>query len=268
MKQTKQTQHCNILVTLSMIKQLTEKEMEGKNLTVKVCMDSDVKIIGKAFVSSDTIGVDSQCNIYSDTVKPTKKMIPKKQRRKSGKVVESNDQLLIKVHQVMQVAMPHDTNNSKKSVSTAMSNKIFKWSQGLFCKHFWTTQHIHQFEILSNFLYNTVQEDDIDYPSHLTWIDNVVCGEDDDLYAIWLLFVLTCLKHVRNAMLQLLEDFVNSPMFNVDYVLQLGEDNLKKEIQHLGMGNKNTSDIILMFKQIKKYIEECGHFLHMLLELT
>ncbi len=149
-----------------------------------------------------------------------------------------------------------------------MSNKVFKWSQGLFCKHFWTTQHIHQFEILSNFLYDTVQEDDIDYPLHLTWINNVIHGEDDDLYAIQLLFILTCSKCVHDAMLQLLEDFVNNPMFNVDYILQLGEDDLKKEIQHLGMGNKNTSDIILMFKQIKTYMEECGHFPCMLPELT
>jgi len=56
--------------------------------------------------------------------------------------------------------MPHDINNSKISVSTAMSNKIFKWSQGLFCKHFWTSQHICQFEILLNFLYDVVEEDD------------------------------------------------------------------------------------------------------------
>ena len=34
------------------------------------------------------------------------------------------------------------------------------------------------------------------------------------------------------------------------------------------MGNKNTSDIILMFKQIKKYMEECGHFPRTLSELT
>jgi len=48
----------------------------------------------------------------------------------------------------------------------------------------------------------------------------------------------------------------------------LGENDLKKEIQHLGMGNKNMSDIILMFEQIKKYMEECGHFPCTLLELT
>jgi len=142
-------------------------------------------------------------------------VIPKKQTRKLAKVDESNNKILIKVHRVMQVVTPHDINNSKISVSTAMSNKIFKWSQGLFRKCFWTTQHIHQFEILSNFLYDTVQEDDIDYPSHLTWINNVVHGEDDNLYAIWLLFILNCSKRVCNATLQSLEDFVNSPMFTV-----------------------------------------------------
>ncbi len=148
-----------------------------------------------------------------------------------------------------------------------MSKKIFKWSQGLFHKQFWTTQHICQFEILSNFLYDTVQEDDSDYPSCLTWIDNVIHGDDDDLYAIRLLFVLTCSKRVRDATLRLLEEFVNSPMFNVDYVLQLGENDLSKEIQHLGMGNKNTSNIIVMFKEIKKYMEECGHFARMMSKL-
>ena len=156
-------------------------------------------------------------------------MIPKKQTRKLAKVDESNNKILIKVHRVMQVVTPHDINNSKISVSTAMSNKIFKWSQGLCCKRFWTTQHIRQFEILSNFLYNTVQEDDIDYPLRLTWINNVAHGEDNDLYAIWLLFILTCSKPVRDATLRSLEDFVNSPMFNVDYVLQLGENNLKRK---------------------------------------
>ena len=37
--------------------------------------------------------------------------------------------------------------------------------------------------LLSNVLYNTVKEDDIEYPARLTWVDNVVHGKDDDLYA-------------------------------------------------------------------------------------
>ena len=49
-----------------------EKEKEGKNCTVKVCMDSDVEIIGEAFVS-DMMGVDIQHNVHDETVKPNKK---------------------------------------------------------------------------------------------------------------------------------------------------------------------------------------------------
>jgi len=217
-------------------------------------MDSDVEIIGEAFVSSQTMGVEWQQIVDDVVMQPMKKVksvISKKQTRKISKVHESNKKSLMKVCRVLWVARPHDTNNSKTTLSTAMSNKIFKWSQGLFCKCFWTSQHICQFEILSNFLYDIVKEDNIDYPLPLTWINDVIHVEDDDFYAVLLLFVLTCLKHVCNATLWSLEKFMNSPNFNVNYVLQLGENDLKLVIQHLGTGNKNTSDIILMFEQIK-----------------
>ena len=57
-------------------------------------------------------------------------MKPKKKTRKLGKVDESDDKLLMKVHRVMWVATPHDTNNSKQSVSTAMSKKDFQMESG------------------------------------------------------------------------------------------------------------------------------------------
>jgi len=208
---------------------------------VKVCMDLDIEIIGEAFVSSQTMGVECQQNVDDVVVGSTKKVISvilKKQTRKLWKVHESNEKSLMKVHQVLQIARPCDTNNSKTTLSTAMSNKIFKWSQGLFCKHFWTSQHICQFEILSNFLYDIVEEDNIDYPLQLTWIDYIIHGEDDDLYAVQLLFVLTCSKCVCNATLQLLKKFVNSPTFNVDYMLQLGENDLKLVISTFKYGEE------------------------------
>ncbi len=58
--------------------------------------------------------------------------------------------------------------------------------------------------MLSNFLYDIVEEDNIDYPLQLTWIDYIIHGEDDDLYAVQLLFVLTCLKCVCNCLRNLL----------------------------------------------------------------
>jgi len=86
-----------------------QKENEGKNYTVKVRLDSDVEIIGEAFVSSDTIAaVDVQHNDNDETVKPNGKKT-KKQTRKLRKVNESDEKLLLNVHRgVMLVAMPHE----------------------------------------------------------------------------------------------------------------------------------------------------------------
>jgi len=74
----------------------------------------------------------------------------------------------------------------------------------MFCKQFWMSMILDisaYMSIQDNFLYDTVQEDNIDYPLGLTWIDNMLHGEDDDLYAVHLLFVLTCSKYVLDAML-------------------------------------------------------------------
>jgi len=51
------------------------------------------------------------------------------------------------------------------------------------CCWFWTSHKVQQFELLSHFLYGTVQEDAIGYPACLTWFDNVNVGNDYDLYA-------------------------------------------------------------------------------------
>jgi len=93
---------------------------------------------------------------------------------------------------------------------------------------------------------------------------NAICAEDDNMYAAHLLFMLICSKHVCNATLWLLEKFVNSPLLTMDYILELDENDLKQEIQHLGLGNKNTTDVIKIFQQIKKYTDKHGHFPHTL----
>jgi len=72
--------------------------------------------------------------------------------------------------------------------------------------------------VLANFLHDTFWEEDIDYPLQSTWIDNIICGEDDDLYAAFLLFMLACANCVCNAALWSLKKFVNSPLFNINYI--------------------------------------------------
>ena len=70
-----------------------EKEKEHKNWIVNVCLDLDIKIIGEAFVSSLTMGVEWQQYVNNEVVAHTKKVVSKKQTRKFGKVHESNKNL-------------------------------------------------------------------------------------------------------------------------------------------------------------------------------
>jgi len=78
-----------------------------------------------------------------------------------------------KVHDVNHILIPQvkkpleDDNLSEDDsiddmVSDAMKLRICKWGQGLFQKYFWTSAFVWQFEILSQFLYSFMEEDDID----------------------------------------------------------------------------------------------------------
>jgi len=161
----------------------------GKNWHVKMCSNDEVSIVGEAFVLS----VKSMSNVEGQNVSviSSPKKITKKGLKKDVQVSHKSE---IKVHMITRVPSQDEVNNSKKSLSLAMHNKIFKWSQSMFHRRFWTTHEIRKFEVLSNFLYDTVKEDEIDYPSRLTWIDNVIHGNDEDLYATRLLFVLNLLQ--------------------------------------------------------------------------
>jgi len=128
-------------------------------------------------------------------------MHQKKSTLKAGKVENKFfDKSGIKVHQIIEVPTPQALNNSKKALSTVMCNKNFKWSQSMFYQHFWTTHQIVDLRYCQT-SYDTVQEDEIYNPLQLTCIDNVICGEDYDLHAACLLFVLPCSQCVHHAAL-------------------------------------------------------------------
>jgi len=54
-----------------------EKDKEGKNWIVKVCLDLDIKIIGEAFVSTPTLGVEWQQYVNDEVAAHTKKVVSK-----------------------------------------------------------------------------------------------------------------------------------------------------------------------------------------------
>jgi len=220
-----------------------------KIVKVKAIVNSEIVMEGDAMVSTDnvmehnadiaSVALIEQEKVDTKAKSPTKKKPSNKKKELDKKPME------IKVHDITHVPLQSEV---KSPVTEVMKTKNFNWSQGLFRKRCWTSRQVHDFELLSNFLYDTVKEDDIEYPARLTWIDNVVRGKDDDLYAARLLFLLTCSKRVRDDTLSLLEHFVNDDKFCVDYIIGLGEDGLKEVIQHLGLGNKNATDLLAMFQ--------------------
>jgi len=82
------------------------------------------------------------------------------------------------------------------------------------------------------------------------------------MYAAQLLFMLLCLKRVKDVNLSSLEEFVNSNEFSIDHVIQCGTNVVRNKICHLGLQNKNATDIIKIFKNIKLYQDKYKHFPH------
>ena len=130
------------------------------------------------------------------------------------------------------------------------------------------TKQVEELEQLSKFLYDTVMEDDINYPARLIWIENVQDDPNADMYAARLLFLLTCSKQVKDLALSSLESFVNDDRFSVHFVVELGENGICDSIKHLGMGNKNLVELYTIFFDLDKYMQEHGHFPCKITELT
>ena len=182
------------------------------------------------------------------------------------------------VHNVCRAPIPKSSfiskcrENTLPKKSTCISevemNRVHAWSQGLFLKRHWTTQKVREFEALMNFLYDVVYEDDINVPAHITWIDNVRKDPDNDTFATRLIFLLMCSKRVKDVSLSTLEKIVNEDQFSLSFVIEMGVDGLKKLISHLGMGNKNTEDVMEMFMFLETFINKHGHFPRTVTELA
>jgi len=158
-----------------------------KSVQVKAMFYSHTVIIGDAMIPTNALEQGSK----KEHGIAKKRIITKIDTNQVAKTA-----MVMKVHLIIQVPIPDVIKDKKKkdTVMEHMKNKNFKWSQCLFLHQYWTSHEVQQFELLAQFLYDTIQEDNIDYPTHLTWIDNVTIGDDSDLYASRLLFVLTCSK--------------------------------------------------------------------------
>ena len=163
-----------------------------------------------------------------------------------------------------------DNDNDEVDLSEPQQQIIYSWSRTMFLKRFWVSQKLREFEILMHFLYDTVKEGDMFVPARLTWLDHIKRDYNDpDTYAARILFILLCSKRVKDVNLSSLEEFVNSEEFSIDHVLQCGREDVKNRIRHLGLQNKNATDIMEIFHNIKLYQDKYKQFprrLHILLQ--
>jgi len=165
-------------------------------------------------------------------------------------------------------SISQDNDEVGDKLSGMQLTRIHQWLRGIFLKRFWTAKNVRDLELLCHFLYDIVKEDNNEYPAQLTWLDNICKDPDADTYAIRLLFVLICSKRVKDIYLSTLEDFVNQESFSVSSVIGLGTNGLKEKIGHLGMGNKNSEDIIAAFTYLNSFMEKYSHFPRKLSDLV
>jgi len=173
------------------------------------------------------------------------------------------------VHDIVRTAFPKTMlETDTTGISESQLDCIHVWSRGLFLKRCWSSKNLYDFEIICNFLYDVVCEDDIEYPVRLTWINNIRNDPDKETYATRLLFILTCSKRVTDTSLSSLEHIVNDSKFSLAYILSMGQEGVCKLINHLGYGNKNAETLFKQFLYLKCYIETKQHFPRTIRELT
>jgi len=83
-----------------------------------------------------------------------------------GKQEGNCKRTLFQVHNIvpLHTSAPYDYAHCG-TISFSQMNRVIQWGQCLFMKRFWLSKMIRDFEILSNFLYDVVAKDDIDYPA-------------------------------------------------------------------------------------------------------
>jgi len=64
----------------------------------------------------------------------------------------------------------------------------------------------------------------------------------------------------KDVNLSSLDKFVNSNKFSINHDIKCGTTGVKNKIHHLGLQNKNATDILEIFKNIKLYQEKYKQF--------
>jgi len=93
-------------------------------------------------------------------------------------------------------------------------------------------------EMIVKFSTYILNEQDVEVPLHMTWMDGVD-GKDSldenerDCYGLKILFILMCSPRAKDKELKYLDDFINSPDFSLESIASMSISEIAEKIQKL-----------------------------------
>jgi len=135
-------------------------------------------------------------------------------------------------------------------------NMLYTWHQSLITRPGVTGSMVNCLEMIVKFSTDILNEQDVEVPPHMTWMDGVD-GKDSldknerDHYSLKILFILMCSPRAKDKELKYLDDFINSPDFSLESIASMSVLEIAEKIQKIGMQNKNVYYIQQAFQKIK-----------------
>jgi len=122
---------------------------------------------------------------------------------------------------------------------------LYTWHQSLIKRPGVTGSMVNCLEMIVKFSVGILNEQDIDVPPHLTWMDGVD-GKDSldknerDRHGLKILFILMCSPRAKDKELKYLNGFINGPEFSLELISSMSVLEIAEKIQNIGMQNKNA----------------------------
>jgi len=133
---------------------------------------------------------------------------------------------------------------------------LYTWHQSLIERPGVTGSMVNCLEMIVKFSVDILNEQDIEVPLHLTWMDGVD-GKDSldenerDWYGLKILFILMCSPRAKDKELKYLDGFITGLEFSLESIISMSVLEIVEKIQNIGMQNKNAYYIQQAFQKIK-----------------
>ena len=218
-------------------------------------------------------------------MKPKQKYISKKAIASNAKktktmeiVVSLPEKEVVKLSPTKKQTKGHKTQQSVSALASRISNSsalesgarqyeleninckekkiLYTWHQSLIERPGVTGAMVNCLEMIVKFSVNILNEQDIEVPLHLTWMDGVD-GKDSldknerDWYGLKILFILMCSPRAKDKELKYLDGFINGLEFSLESISSMSVLEIAEKIQNIGMQNKNAYYIQQAFQKIK-----------------